>query len=197
MIFQEKENLFPLSPDTLDFCVRFDPNFKPVFSLERDEEQIPLRVKERAAEKFLSLCKKMDLDPKAVLTQRAKDEVETTVHDYPDQPFLIKRLSHNKEEFDQRIEVLKKLERTGEILRTDPREIIISEAQRKLQSGTMKKGVNLEVEISQLVDGLLKKKVGFLDKYITTYRQGQILETWYVFPRFLMVENNKVRELIF
>lgn len=191
-----KETTFPLSAQHLDLVCHFK-KFEPVFSRERDEEQIPQKEKEDAACEFLEICKRLDLDPCSVVTERAKEEIENTVHDYPDQGFKIERLSHNKKEFDIRISALLEFERACQILKLMPRDIIISEAARKLQQGQFSKFANIEVEISQLTRKLLQENVESLSKYKQHFRKGRIVECWYVFPRFVKVSDRKIVEVLY
>lgn len=191
-----KETTFPLSVQHLDQICHF-VEFSPVFSRERDEEQIPEKIKEEVAYEFLEICKRLDLDPRSVVTERAKEEIEKTVHDYPDQGFKIERLSHNKKEFDERITALLEFERACQILKLIPREEILKEAVRKLQQGQFSKFANLEVEISQLARKLLQENVKLLAKYKQHFRKGRIRECWYVFPRFVKVSGGKIVEVMY
>jgi hypothetical protein len=191
-----KETAFPLSTQHLDRVCHFQ-KFEPVFSRERDEEQIPEKVKEDAACEFLEICERLDLDPRSVVTERAKEEIENTVHDYPDQGFQIERLSHNKKEFDERSQALLELERACQVLKLIPRDVIISEAARKLQQGQFSRFSNVEVEIAQLARKLIQEKVDSLEKYRQHFRKGRIVECWYVFPRFIKVSDGKIAEVLF
>lgn len=191
-----KVNIIPLSPQHLDYVCHFR-EFKPLFSLERDEEQIPQNEKEKVASEFLKICKRLDLDPRSVVTQRAKREIEKTVHDFPDQGFEIEKLSHNKEEFDVRNRALLEFEQACQILKLIPRDVILSEAAKKLRHGRFSKFANLEVEIPQLTRAMIEEKVESLAKYRQHFREGRIPECWYVFPRFVKVEERKIVAVLY
>jgi hypothetical protein len=193
----QKTNKIPLNPTLLEACCRFEKEYQPVLSRERDEEHIPQKEKEESARRFLALCKELDLNPKAVASEKAKELIEKTARDYPQKGVNLDRISYTKEEFDSRISALSDFKRCCEILNVAPKEIIIKEAAAILRHGQLPRRQNLEVEISQLTKNLYQEKIREVAHYKERFRVGRMTECWYVFPRFLEVEDGKVVKVIY